>query len=89
MGKSKESSGAEAPETSAPMRPVSAYRETVQAWEYASAAALHGWAQHKHAMGSEMELSADDFQRAVAAASAPVVKPHPAALSEHKPKFGS
>ncbi len=39
--------------------------------QHASAAALHGWAEHAHHEGKELELSEDDYAAALAAAFTP------------------
>ena len=42
--------------------------------QHASAAALHGWAEHAHHAGKEIELSEEDYAAALAAAFAPVTR---------------
>lgn len=43
-------------------------------WQHNAAAALHGWAEHEHHEGKPLELSRDDYKKALLAASAPVVR---------------
>ena len=51
-------------------------------WQHNAAAALHCWAQHKHHLGKEIELTQADYDKALAAAQKLDAKgvPHP-----HKP----
>jgi hypothetical protein len=59
----------------------------VPAWQHAAAAALHGWAEHAHHEGAQLEIELDDYLAALKAASAPNAKgeyvPHARALSRH------
>lgn len=58
-------------------------------WQHAAAAALHGWDAHAHHAGEPLQLSAEDYYRALVAASAPDgagnYRPHAGALSRHAP----
>jgi hypothetical protein len=46
----------------------------VFSWQHNAAAALHGWAENEHHEGKPVELSLDDYKKALLAASAPVVR---------------
>jgi hypothetical protein len=52
-------------------------------WRHDVAAAAHGWRQHAHETGKELQLSQEDYTAAVDAASSG--KLHEPALSEHSP----
>lgn len=43
-------------------------------WQHNAAAALHGWAEHEHHEGKPVDLSLDDYKKALLAASSPVVR---------------
>lgn len=43
-------------------------------FQHASAVALHGWAEHEHHEAKPIDLSLDDYKKALLAASAPVVR---------------
>lgn len=43
-------------------------------WQHAAAAALHGWAEHEHHAGEALKLSAEDYKKALLAASEPVTR---------------
>lgn len=43
-------------------------------WQHNAAAALHGWAEHEHHEAKPVDLSLDDYKKALLAASAPVVR---------------
>ncbi|MEM9693009.1 MAG: hypothetical protein AAGA56_10720 [Myxococcota bacterium] len=52
-------------------------------WEHRAAATLHGWDLHAHHAGRPLELSLDDYEAAISAASA-ARPPHAAAVSPHR-----
>lgn len=57
-------------------------------WRHNCAAKLHGWAEHKHHAGADIELSAEDYAAALKAVEEPDAKgnyvPHVPALSPFK-----
>jgi hypothetical protein len=46
------------------------------AWKHAAAASLHGWWQCLRVSGAEMQLSREDYEAAITAASGSTFKPH-------------
>ncbi len=46
----------------------------VNSFQHNSAAALHGWAEHEHHEAKPIDLSLDDYKKALLAASDPVVR---------------
>jgi hypothetical protein len=54
-------------------------------WRHGAAEALHRWTLHAHHTGAEMQLTRDDYEAALAAASEPDeagnYEPHDAALA--------
>ena len=64
-------------------------RSDREPWVHASAAKLHGWAEHchhEHGGAKHMELLRKDYDAACATVlQPPPYEPHPAALSEHAP----
>lgn len=53
-------------------------------WKHRAADVMHGWSRHEYAEGLPMQLSAADYEAAIKAVGSK--KPHPAALSRHKPE---
>lgn len=47
---------------------------SANSWQHNAAAALHGWAEHEHNEAKPIELSLDDYKKALLAASVPVVR---------------
>jgi hypothetical protein len=47
---------------------------SVYSWQHNAAAALHGWAEHEHHEAKPVDLSIDDYKKALLAASSPVVR---------------
>jgi hypothetical protein len=47
---------------------------SVFSWQHNAAAALHGWAEHEHHEAKPVNISLDDYKKALLAASAPVVR---------------
>jgi len=43
-------------------------------WQHQAAAALHGWVEHEHHEAKPVDLSLDDYKKALLAASSPVVR---------------
>ena len=53
-------------------------------WQHRSAAALHGWEQHKHDTQEPMKITEEDYQAALKAIEGqPPLEPHKGALSKH------
>jgi hypothetical protein len=67
-------------------------RSAIYPWQHNAAKNLHGWKKHIHHAGKPQQLTREDYEAALKAASAPVVDketgrsnyvPHKPALSEH------
>lgn len=57
-------------------------------WAHAAASSLHGWREHKYHAGQSLELTRDDYDKAITAANdyRDKATPHAPALSPHKGK---
>ena len=54
-------------------------------WKHEAAAALHGWAAHRHHAGQPIQLTRADYEAAVAIVEGvQPYTPHQTALSEHR-----
>lgn len=46
----------------------------VHSWQHTAAAQLHGWGAHEHHAGAPIQLTRDDYEKALEAASEPVTR---------------